>query len=142
MQPQWRPQLGREVSAQPGDGAARCQRLWLWQADPRRRLIATTLRGTMIHCGSSVAARIVVLVTLTIATLACPIESGAFEVCACVEEIPGGGGCSSIGTAVTLEPLGLPGSGPEACFADVPPGTTPSRQHAVRIRSVVRAQLK
>src|SRR5262245_54359878 len=50
------------------------------------------------------------------------VAADAFEVCACVEEIPGEGGCAFIGTAVTLEPLGLQGSGPRACFADVPPG--------------------
>jgi len=71
---------------------------------------------------SSIAARLLALASFTMCVPGHAIVSDALEVCACVEEIPGEGGCSFIGTAVTLEPLGLQGLGPEACFPDVPPG--------------------
>jgi hypothetical protein len=70
----------------------------------------------------SIASRLVVIASITMSVSVHATQTDAVEVCACVEEIPGEGGCSFIGTQVTLEPLGLQAVGPEACFPDVPPG--------------------
>ena len=82
-----------------------------------------------------IGSRLVALATFLMYVPGSAIVSSALDVCACVEEIPGEGGCSFIGTAVTLEPLGLQGFGPRSASMMSPPGTTPSRHRAVRTLS-------
>lgn len=65
---------------------------------------------------------IVGLAALSVAPPASADETRGFQVCACIEEIPGEGGCAFIGAPVTLAPLDAVAVGPLACFSNVPPG--------------------